>query len=426
MRVGLISFHTFSQPGGVKRHVLGLYKEFKRRGIKTKIIVPRRNWRENYGQDVILLGTSFPINFVGSRSDLDVNFNSLAIERTLRKEKFDVLHFHNFSVPSALQILTSPSISNTLNVLTLHSNVRGSKFLEKFPTLIYLFNKICQWKIDGVIGVAPLVLETFKNYKGPKILIPNGVDLEEFNPKVPPIKKFSNDKTSPEQSRRIDILFVGRIEEKKGLIYLLKAYKILEKKFNPPPKFGGGLRLIIIGEGDLKKECQDYVKENNLKEVHFEGKKVGRELVAYYNSCDIFCSPAIFGESFGIVLLEAMACGKPVVAFANEGYKEFLAGKKGEKFLAKPKDFKELAQKLEILIKNPKLRKEMGEWGKREAQKYSWSRIADKVLTFYQICQKEKKKKGKGNFSLEKILTKLDKALNQDILEWLKNLGLKV
>jgi len=378
MKVALISFHTFSQPGGVKSHVLGLYKEFKRKGIKTKIIIPRRNWRENYGQDVILLGTSFPINFVGSRSDLDVNFNPLAIERTLKKEKFDVLHFHNFSVPSALQILTSPSISNTLNVLTLHSNVRGSKFLEKFPSLIYLFNKICQWKVDGVIGVAPLVLETFKNYKGPKILIPNGVDLEEFNPKIPPLKKFSNDK--------INILFVGRIEEKKGLIYLLNAYKILEKKFK-------NLRLIIIGEGDLKKECQDYVRENNLKEVHFEGKKVERELVSYYNSSDIFCSPAIFGESFGIVLLEAMACGKPVVAFANQGYKELLRGKGGERFLAKPRDYRELAQKLEILIKNPKLRKEMGEWGQKEAQKYSWSRIADQVLDFYHFCLKQKRKR---------------------------------
>ena len=378
MKVALISFHTFSQPGGVKSHVLGLYKEFKRRGIKTKIIVPRRNRQENYGQDVILLGTSFPINFVGSRSDLDVNFNPLAIERTLRKEKFDVLHFHNFSVPSALQILTSPSISNTLNVLTLHSNVRGSKFLEKFPSLIYLFNKICQWKTGGVIGVAPLILETFKNYKGPKILIPNGVDLEEFNPKVSPLKKFSNDK--------INILFVGRIEERKGLIYLLKAYKILEKKFK-------NLRLIIIGEGDLKKECQDYARENDLKEVHFEGKKVERKLVAYYNSCDIFCSPAIFGESFGIVLLEAMACGKPVVAFANQGYKELLSGKGGERFLAKPRDYRELAQKLEILIKNPKLRKEMGKWGQKEAQKYSWSRIADQVLDFYQFCLKQKRKK---------------------------------
>src|SRR3989344_5168993 len=103
MKVGLVSFHSFSQPGGVKRHIFGLYKEFKRRGIETKIIVPRRKKNENYGRDVILLGTSFPVNFSGSQADFCVNFNPLAIEEVLQKEKFDVLHFHNCGFPSSLQ-----------------------------------------------------------------------------------------------------------------------------------------------------------------------------------------------------------------------------------------------------------------------------------------------------------------------------------
>jgi len=410
MKVALISFHSFLKPGGVKSHVLGLSKEFKKRGIETKIIVPRRNFKEDYGKDVILLGTSFPINFGGTQSDFNINFNPLAIERTLGKEKFDILHFHNFGFPSVLQIMASPFTPRTLNILTFHANIEGSKFLKRFPSLLYFMNKICQWKIDGIIGVAPLILKTFKNYKGPKIVISNGVDLGKFNPRVPRLKKFCDDK--------INILFIGRIEERKGLIYLLKAFKILEK--TPPIKQMGGVRLIIIGEGELKKECQNYVKENNLKEIYFEGTKTGKELVSYYNSCDIFCSPAIFGESFGIVLLEAMACRKPVVAFANEGYKEFLKGKKGEKFLAKPKDYRELAQKVEILIKNEKLRKEMGEWGIKEAKKYSWQRITDKVLSFYQFCQKEKQKKKREVFPIKKILSKTEKILNKDILDLLK------
>ncbi len=142
MKVGLISFHTFSRPGGVKRHVLGLYKEFRKRGVETKIIVPRRKLSEYYGPNVILLGTSFPVNFGGSKSDLDINFNPISIERTLRKEKFDVLHFHNFGFPSALQILSSPAASETLNILTFHANLGGSKIFKNFPSLIYLFNKI--------------------------------------------------------------------------------------------------------------------------------------------------------------------------------------------------------------------------------------------------------------------------------------------
>ena len=130
-------------------------------------------------------------------------------------------------------------------------------------------------------------------------------------------------------------------------------------------------------------------------------------------------SPAIYGESFGIVLVEAMACGIPVVAFANEGYKEVLKKGKGERFLVKPKDYKTLAKKLEILIKNKELRKEMGEWGQIEAKKYSWPKIADQVLDFYELCRKNKQKRREKSFDIDKIFQKL---YNKDILSWLKKL----
>jgi len=374
MKVGLVCFHTFSQPGGVKKHVLGLFKEFKRRGIKTKIIVPRRNENENYGKDVILLGTSFPLTFNGSQSDFDINFNPLAINKVLEKEKFDVLHFHNFDFPSIFQILRK---SNALNILTFHSNIKGSKFLKGFPILIEGIKKIVKWKVDGVIGVASFNLDIFKDFKKPKAIIPNGIDLKEFNPKVRKIKKFL-----PEQGRRINILFLGRIEERKGLIYLLKAYKILEEKFS-------NLRLIVVGEGPLKIEMEDWVRKNKLKNVVFEGKVKEEDVPFYFNTCDIYCSPAIFGESFGIVILEGMACGKPVVAFANEGYKELLTGKKGG-ILVKNRSYRELAKTLEKLIKNKKLRKKIGKLALREVKEYSWNKVADRVLSFYDLCKKEK------------------------------------
>jgi phosphatidylinositol alpha-mannosyltransferase len=376
MKVALISFHTFFSPGGVKTHILGLYKEFKKKGIETKIIVPRRKIREKYHDDIILLGTSFPIRFGGGVSDIDVNFNPISVERVLRKEKFDVLHFHNFGFPSGLQILLSPISFKTLNILTFHSDVSRSKFFQKFPQILKPFVKFCDLRIDGVIAVSKVAYDTFKEYHGPKIILPNGVDLEKFNPNAPKIEKYLDGK--------INLLFVGRIEKRKGLIYLLKAYEILQKKFS-------NLRLIIVGDGPLKEKSQKYVKDNGLKEVIFEGAK--EDPSPYYASSHIFCAPSIFGESFGIVILEAMASGLPIVAFANEGYKSWLKGKKGEKFLARPKDFKELAQKIEILIKNSKLREEMGKWGINEAKKYSFSKIAQKVLDFYNFCQKEKLKK---------------------------------
>lgn len=315
------------------------------------------------------MGTSFSLRLMGTQSDLAINFNPFAIKKVLDKEKFDILHFHNCGFPSTLQIL---EYSRVLNILTFHANLEKNKFLA---ASLGLFYKLIQGKIDGLIGVAPLNLRVFKNYQGPKAVIPNGIDLNEFNTKVPGIKKYLDGK--------INILFLGRIEERKGLIYLLKALKILNKKHE-------SLRLIVVGEGPLKDDCQEWLEKNKVKNVVFEETNKDKTPASFYGTCNIYCAPAIYGESFGIVLVEAMASGKPVVAFSNEGYKGVLGQGKGEKFLARPKDYRTLAKKLELLIKSEKLRKEMGEWGLKEAQKYSWPKIADRVLAFYKACQKNK------------------------------------
>ena len=265
-----------------------------------------------------------------------------------------------------------------MNILTFHANLEKSNIIKIFPQIRDFANKIAEWKIDGIIGVNPLNLRFFRKFNGPKKVIPNGIDLEEFNPKVPRLKKFSDGK--------INILFLGRIEERKGLIYLLKAFKILSRSHS-------NLRLIVVGEGPLKDDYQKWVENNKLENVVFEKAIREKEVPSYYRTCDIYCSPAIYGESFGIVLIEAMALGVPVVAFANTGYRIVLEKGKGKRFLVKPRDYKTLAKKLEILIKSKKLRKEMGDWGLKEARKYSWPKIADQILAFYEFCRKTKEKR---------------------------------
>jgi phosphatidylinositol alpha-mannosyltransferase len=376
MKVALISFHSFLEPGGVKTHVLNLAREFEKRKIDYKIVIPRRKINENYRKNVILLGTSFPLIWGGGISDLVFNFIPISIERCLIKEKFTILHFHNASFPSFFQILLSPLSFKTTNILTFHSDIERSNFLKNFPQFFDLFVGFCNLRLDGLIAVSKVALKYFEKFKKPKVVIPNGVDLETFNPRNKKIDKFLDGK--------INLIFVGRIEERKGLIYLLKAFLILKRKYQ-------NLRLIVAGDGPEKENCEKFVRENNLKDVVFLGS-IEKELPSLYATCDIFCAPSIFGESFGLVILEAMASGKPVVGFANEGYKELMKGKKGERFLAKPRDFKELAHKIEILIQNEKLRESLGKWGEKEAQKYSWEKIAEKVLDFYKICQKEKNK----------------------------------
>jgi Glycosyltransferase len=163
----------------------------------------------------------------------------------------------------------------------------------------------------------------------------------------------------------------------------LKAFYLLEKEYP------GKIRLIVVGDGPEKEKCLRFVKEKKLENVIFLGQKKGN-LASFYNSADIFCAPSIFGESFGIVLLEAMACQKPVVAFANKGYKEFLKDKKGA-ILVKNRSYLELRNALEKLIEDPKLREKMGKIALKEAKEYSFEKIAKKVLNFYRECQKAKK-----------------------------------
>lgn len=374
MKIGLISFHSFANPGGVKSHILGLSKEFDRMGVENKIIVPRRSLFENYGKKVIILGASIPLKIAGTEGNICFNLNPFAIKKLMQREKFDVLHFHNFVIPSATQILKE---SQSVNVLTFHANLEAMTLFNKVPSVSKLFFEELNKKMDGIIGVAKLNLEPFENYTGPKTVIPNGIDLKNFNPNTPKIEKFARD-------NKIKILFVGRIEERKGLIYLLEAYKIL-KPIYP------NIELIIVGEGGLKNKCLDFARENKLKDAHFEGAKNDTDLKKYFATADIYCSPAIFGESFGIVLLEGMAMGKPVCGFANSGYQQLLANTKAEKFLAEPKNSAALAEILKQLIIDKNLRQEMGEWGLECVKQYSWDKVAKQVLDFYKTCSDSKK-----------------------------------
>lgn len=366
MRIALVSGNSFYFPGGVQEHIKDLAKYLKSQGHYVKIIAPRYKKDEKYDKNFILIGRAIPLSVNASMAQISFLDKKSNIDKILSREKFDIIHFHNPSFFIGTQILKK---SNSKNILTLH-------FLPD-ASLIYKFlkNILNNWvekgfsdKINGVIAVSkPVVKYVPKKFKCTRKIIPNGIDLKKFETNKKRIKKYDDEK--------INILFLGRIEKRKGLIYLLKSYKILKKKYP-------NIRLIVVGSGEKEGKCKKFVKKSKLADVNFVGRVSDKEKIMYYNTADIFCSPAIYGESFGIVLLEAMACGKPIVAYANKGYKEVLKGK-AKKFLAKPKDVNELAKKLEILIKNEELRREMGEFGKKEVKKYSWQIVGGQIEDFY-------------------------------------------
>ena len=238
------------------------------------------------------------------------------------------------------------------------------------PFLLDFLNLTTGPKIARYLAVSSVAREVlWKKYWARTTIIPNGVDTRRFRPNAAPREKLKD--------KYLNILYVGRIDERKGLTYLLDAFKKVQNETAVP------IRLLIAGTGELEKLCRQKVKKEKIRNAVFLGYIKEAELAKVYAEADIFCSPAIFGESFGVVLLEAMASGLPVVAFANEGYREVLTGP-ASRLAVKVKDVSALCAALKEVVENAPLRQELREWGLREVrEKYSWDKVGEQVLGVY-------------------------------------------
>lgn len=366
MKICLVCPYSFSRPGGVKTHVLSLSEQFKNKGHDVKIIAPRHSEDEEYGSNIILIGKSIP--FPGNSSIADISFSyeqgDKSIKNILEKEKFDIIHFHEPLVPFLSQQILN--LSTSVNIATFHAYIEKNKAFEILKPAVENLKKIFLPKIHRAIAVSELAKKYYeKDFKKEITIIPNGIDTKKFTPNNKPL--INNKKTN--------ILFLGRLEERKGILYLLKAWKEINKNF---PK----TQLIIAGEGPLNKKVDQIISNNRLKAITKIGYIEGDNLARLYNSAEIFCSPATHAESFGIVLLEAMSCGIPIVAYANKGYSLVLK-EISQYSLAKNKNVKDLTNKIIAQITNKDLRNKLITWGLEESKKYDWDVVSNNVLNVY-------------------------------------------
>jgi len=374
-KIGLVSAQSFSEPGGVQNHVISLYDELKKLGHNCKIISPGKHKPSGVREDdVIPIGVSMHVPANGSQTDMSISLRRNGRER-IRHENFDILHFHNLSLgPLSLQILRN---SSALHILTLHAADDGSTLFKFFPLLKSVVGSIYEKKFHGVIGVSTASYKTFDGYynNGPLKIIPNGIDLKKFSPDIEKISEFQDGKRN--------ILFVGRFEKRKGLLFFLKACDWLVNTQGRQ-----NLRFIIVGDGEERNEAENFVHERGLyNHVRFVGRVEDRALPSYYKTADIFCAPSIYGESFGITLLEAMASGTPIVGFSNPGYSLLMHGHKqaiGADLLSVPGDFLSLARKIEMLLDNKNLYERSKKWGISRCQEFPWPKVADQVIKFYE------------------------------------------
>lgn len=366
MKIALINPFSFTYQGGVQEHVKALYRFLKSRGEAVKVIAPRQAREEFYGEDFLLLGSSVIIPGNDSRVNLSYALPA-EIEEVLRRESFDLLHFHSFMPFLSFQILDAVKVKGVAKVMTSHSNIEGSFFATALPGITEFVIDSFVDRMDAVICVSQAAQKLVRRFKGLKTIIPNGVDLARFSAGKSRRKEFADGKRN--------ILFVGRLDRRKGMQILLPAFALLRKKFSD-------IRLIVVGEGFLREELLAAVGRERIEDVVFVGEVKAENTPSYYGSADIFCAPSIRGETFGIILLEAMGSGLPVVASNIEGYAEVMPTL-AKRFLVTPGEPVLLSRALEELLTDSDLRQRMRELGILHSRQYDWEVVGGRIRDFY-------------------------------------------
>jgi phosphatidylinositol alpha-mannosyltransferase len=368
VKIALVSPYDFAYPGGVTEHIRALDRHFRRLGHQVRILAPSsKDARELSCDNLYRVGERIievPANQAVARINLSLTL-SRRVKQILAAENFDIIHLHEPFAPAVP--ITVLRHSKTVNVATFHAARRSyTGYRLGKPILARYFAKL-----HGRIAVSTAAMQFISKYfPATYEIIPNGVDVEQYaDPQFRPFPEL--------RDGFVNILFVGRLEKRKGLIYLLKALKYVRLQFP-------SVRLIVVGafEPEQLEEYERYMQQANLTEVIFKGFVSPEDKIRYYKSCDIFCAPSIGRESQGIVLLEAMAAGKPVVASDIEGYRTVLAeGNAG--LLVPPGDETALAVALTRLIADDGYRARLAEAGLRRVQAYAWDRIARRILAYY-------------------------------------------
>ncbi|MCH8224529.1 MAG: glycosyltransferase family 4 protein [Chloroflexi bacterium] len=369
MKIAMVSPYDFTWPGGVTAHVGQLARELGHLGHQVQVLAPHSSSRQSEdGEDFIPLGRSVPLPSGGSIARVSLSWWLLPkVRDLLRQEDFDIVHLHEPLAP--ILPLCVLEFSNAVNVGTFHA-CRDHQNLYRFSHPI-----IKRWhqRLDGGIAVSPAAQRYVNNsFPGDYTIIPNGIDVDRFDGQAEPWPEYQDGKTN--------ILFVGRLEKRKGLKYLLEAFSHLKLEMHD-------IRLLVVGPGTPDRDSYSILGGRGLEDVVLAGMVSNDDLPRYYASAHIFCSPATGAESFGYVLLEAMASGKPIVASDIEGYAG-LVSHEVEALLFPPKDAEALGNALKRLIKDPDLARRMGARGRESVEKYRWVAVARQVENYYLDCQK--------------------------------------
>ena len=362
MKIGLVTPYVYPLPGGVNEHVRFLYENLRLRGHDVRILTSSHGLQRSSEGDVIRIGKGFSVPSNGSVGTITLSPRYVSqVQRVLDREQFDLLHFHEPFVPFLSLVVLRQSRS--VNIATFHAYAGFSPAMELGKRTLTPYAARLHGRI-AVSAAARHFADRF--FPGDFKVIPNGVNVGRYQRAVP-IARW--------QDGCLNILFVGRLEDRKGLPHLLKAFRLVRKS-------GFECRLLVVGSGPQEREARRYVMTRGLQNVEFLGRVSDAEKAQLFKTADVFVSPATGRESFGIVLLEAMAAGTPIVCSDIHGYKGVVQRGR-QAILVPPRDAKALAAGISGLLANPALRDRMGAEGLERAGQFSWEHVTARVEAYY-------------------------------------------
>jgi phosphatidylinositol alpha-mannosyltransferase len=362
MKVGLVCPYTWDVPGGVQEHIQGLAEALIGLGHQVSVISPADDEAPLPGY-VVPAGRAMPVPYNGSVARLSFGFLSASrVRRWLREGAFDVVHVHEPASPS-LSLLACWVADGPI-VATWHSAMLRSRALHAAGPVMS-----SAWeKISGRIAVSEAARTTLvEHFGGDAVLIPNGVPVHKFE-KADPLPGW------PGQGGALG--FLGRIDEpRKGFSVLLKAFEILAAQ-RP------GLRLLAAGHGDVDEALDRTPAWVRERIVHL-GQVSDADKIRVYHSVDAFCAPNTGGESFGIVLAEAMAAGAPIAASDLDAFRQVL--RRGEAGVLFPTgNAQELAAAAGRLLDQPELRARVSAAASAAVRTYDWPVVAKHIVAVYE------------------------------------------
>jgi phosphatidylinositol alpha-mannosyltransferase len=360
LRIGICAPYDLGRDGGVNSHIRAQARAL--RALGHDVCVFGASSRPLADGERAVSGC---ISLVVGGTETGIGVDPLAWWRVgalFRASPFDVLHLHEPLMPLvpwfALRQSTAPIVA------TFHTHrERGHRWYGRFHGLLAPLMR----RIHTRLAVSDAARRTVaRDFPGDYQIVPNGIDVDRF--------RHSTARPAAMTSDLRFVLYVGRLEPRKGVDRLIRAMPIVQRE-------APDVRLAVVGEGPDRAALEAAARAAGV-DVLFAGRVSDALLPAYYRAADLVCSPALGDESFGIVLLEAMAAGRPIVATRIEGYVEILAGA-GCARLVDVDDSCALAREITSLLTDSELRGSLGASGAAFVRDYDWNTIARRLESTY-------------------------------------------